>query len=123
MINQFTYEGERTRKKKKRRQISFRYIKDSSLEVALESHTDITTSWMPENHRNLAKHELKIPPKTLIYKKGENYQTLKLFFFTSKPRGAAAASIFEIISLAECLEVNLVSRLTSPWLPKEKKVS
>jgi hypothetical protein len=122
MINQFTCEGERTRKKK-RRHISFRYIKDSSLEVALESHTDITTSWMPENHRNLANHELNIPPKTLIYKKVENYRTLKLFFFTSKPRGAAAASIFEIISLAECLEVNLVSRLTSPWLPKEKKVS
>jgi hypothetical protein len=48
---------------------------------------------------------------------------LKLFFLTSKPKGAAAASIFEIISLAECLDVNLDSRLTSPYFPEEKKVS
>lgn len=45
----------------------------------------------------------------------ESHQTLKLFFFTSKPRGAAACSIFEIISFAEHLDANLVSRLTSPW--------
>ena len=42
------------------------------------------------------------------------HQTLKLFFLTSKPRGPAAASIFEMISLAEHLDVNLVSRLTRP---------
>lgn len=45
--------------------------------------------------------------------------TLKLFFFTPKPKGPAASSIFEIISLAGLLDVNLVSLLTSSWLVKE----
>jgi len=54
------------------------------LEVALESHTDITTSWMLENHRNLAKHELNIPPKTLIYKKRRKLSDLKVIFLYIK---------------------------------------
>lgn len=45
--------------------------------------------------------------------------TLQLFFLTSKPRGPAAFSIFEIISSAEHLDVNRVSLLTSPWLSKK----
>jgi aromatic ring-cleaving dioxygenase len=40
--------------------------------------------------------------------------TLQLFFFTSKPIGPAVSSIFEIISFAEHLDVNLVSLFTSP---------
>jgi hypothetical protein len=68
------------------------------------------------NTLNIERSERTLNGSKYREKKSICSFTLQLFFLTSKPRGPAVFSIFEIISFAEHLDVNLVSLLTSPYL-------